>query len=660
MPSLVRSFKKAPDLAALWILLCAFCSCAGWILSLLHELNGLGYIVAFALALGGFALWACTTEVGLRLPPASKLVRRFKRPLPLSFLILSTLAFVGGALHPPTNWDALTYRVPRVLHWLAEGRWHWIHTVFPRVNLRGCGFEWMMAPLIALTKTDRPFFLINFISFALMPGLFFMSLRGVGVRGRVAAQWMWILPAGYCFLLQAASLGNDLFAAFFALGAFAYGLRGRQQGRSGDLWLSMLAIALTTGVKANNLPLVLVWAVVVAPCWRLLSARPIATVSTALVCLLISFFPTAVLNSWYAGDWTGTKAEGFPPLRSPHPLARIEANSGVLFMQNFAPPVAPFAKWWNAQVAPSLASQAMTSEMGAFGQDMRESPVFRLDELAIEETTGMGLGACGLLLVSTIAALRFAWAQRSPTSGPSLGRRDAAQTRGRGRPRYAVSPSQAWVLAAIALTTLVFLAASFATEFEARLMSAYYPFLVVPFLLPLAHAQIVRQRWWRIAALAVAAMAIIPLALSPPRPLLPMLTIVKKLRQHGWSSPLAVRTERVYSAYSIRGEGLEPLTRLLPSDDKRLGFIGVDDPETSLWKPFGSRRVIDVCPGDTAAQLRAEGIRFIALHSPRFAEEFRIPVEQWCSEIGARTFQTLSLDLRAGEGPSEWRVVELQ
>ncbi len=39
--------------------------------------------------------------------------------------------FFGGLIHAPANYDGLAYRIPRVLHWLAEGRWHLIETIFP-------------------------------------------------------------------------------------------------------------------------------------------------------------------------------------------------------------------------------------------------------------------------------------------------------------------------------------------------------------------------------------------------------------------------------------------------------------------------------------------------------------------------------------------------
>ena len=49
----------------------------------------------------------------------------------------------------------LAYRTPRVLHWLAAGHWYWIHTEFERLNTRTAGFEWVTAPLLLFSGTDR-------------------------------------------------------------------------------------------------------------------------------------------------------------------------------------------------------------------------------------------------------------------------------------------------------------------------------------------------------------------------------------------------------------------------------------------------------------------------------------------------------------------------
>ena len=115
----------------LWILGSAACVAAGWILSALHALNLFGYIVGFLLLAAGFRMWLWR-ESGRGLDwrkEARRFCRPLRRPLPLIFMLTALLAALGGALYAPNNYDALTYRFPRVLHWWAASGWHWIATV---------------------------------------------------------------------------------------------------------------------------------------------------------------------------------------------------------------------------------------------------------------------------------------------------------------------------------------------------------------------------------------------------------------------------------------------------------------------------------------------------------------------------------------------------
>jgi hypothetical protein len=255
-----------PTAILIWVWFCAYLNCVGWTLSALHQLNAAGYAVALLLGVVAFVAWRKQTA-GRIFPQISrrKLKRRFCRPFPLAFLILAAMVFLGGALYAPANYDALAYRIPRVLHWLAAGQWHWIHTIFPRINTRSCGIEWVSAPVIALLGTDRWLFLINFISFLLLPGLVFSLFTRLGVRRRVAWHWMWIVPTGYGFLLQAGSMGNDLFGATLALAAVDLALRANRSKLPRDFFASLLAAAMMTSAKMNNLPLLLPWAVAILP-----------------------------------------------------------------------------------------------------------------------------------------------------------------------------------------------------------------------------------------------------------------------------------------------------------------------------------------------------------------------------------------------------------
>ncbi len=256
---------------AAWVALAALLNCAGWALSGLHQLNAAGYAGLFLVTgLVAFWWWSAGNGQHFQTPSCHKQRRRFRRFFPLAFLILAALAILGGSLHAPNNYDALSYRVPRILHWLAAEHWHWVHTVFNRLNTRAVSFEWLAAPLLVFTKTDRLLFLINVISFLLLPGLFFSILIRLGVRARVAWYWMWLLPTGYSYLLQAGSLGNDLSGALFGLAALDLALRARTSKSYADIWLSLLAAALLTGSKLSNLPLLLPWLIAILPSLRLL------------------------------------------------------------------------------------------------------------------------------------------------------------------------------------------------------------------------------------------------------------------------------------------------------------------------------------------------------------------------------------------------------
>ena len=99
------------------------------------------------------------------------------------FLLIAALSFLGGCLYPPLNYDANAYRLPRVMHWLWAGQWAWIHVFDARMNIAACGMEWLSAPLILFSHTtDRLLFLINWVSYLMLPGLLFSVFTRLQVR----------------------------------------------------------------------------------------------------------------------------------------------------------------------------------------------------------------------------------------------------------------------------------------------------------------------------------------------------------------------------------------------------------------------------------------------------------------------------------------------
>src|ERR1039458_6714081 len=398
----IREQMSFLPLVRIWLWVSVLASVAGGLLSALGQLNEAGYAVLGVAGAAG--LWFGRKALGLTSPRGlchwKKARARFRRWLPDSFAVLALLVLLGGALYPPTTHTAMTYRTPRVLHWLAEGHWHWIHTPNYRMNNRCCGLEWLTAPVLLFIRSDRPLFLINFMPFLLMPGLTFSVFTRLGVRPRVAWHWMWLLPTGYNFLLQAGSLANDTFPTVYALAAVDFGLRAWVSRHPSDLWYSLLAAALLTGAKASNLPLLLPWAILVCALWPLLTRRPVMSFLVIVLAATASALPTLVLNVRYCGDWSGLVLE-HAGMNMKNPFVGIWGNALLLLSNNFVPTFFPLAGWWN-QSALSILPHALTAPMMA----NFEEGFMALGEMPTEDWVGVGCGLSVLLAASLLASCR--------------------------------------------------------------------------------------------------------------------------------------------------------------------------------------------------------------------------------------------------------------
>jgi hypothetical protein len=630
-----------PTAVLIWIWSCAYLNCAGWALSAMHQLNAGGYAIALAIWFAALLFWKCRAKAAkeskVEIPSLrTRFFGRFRKPFPLAFLTLAAMAFLGGAIYAPSNYDGLAYRVPRILHWLAAGQWHWIHTNFPRVNQRACGFEWVSAPFIALMNTDRWLFLINIVSLLLLPGLVFSVFTRLGVRRRAAWHWMWIAPTGCCFLLQAGSIGNDLFGAPFALAAVDFALRAKISKSPRDFFASILAAALMTSAKTSGLPLLLPWAIAILPSLKIILQRPLATAAVCAIAIFASFVPTAILNAHFCGDWTGWKAEGVPP---GNPVLLAASNAGLITVQNLTPPVFPIANKWNQEV-----QKIIPAKLSARLHKLVAEPAaveFQAEEMQVEETAGLGFGVTLLFFISLAAA--------------------AAKRGGTFLNLQFASSEAAW-RAAIRFTPWISLLALLSQSEVypiGRILAPFYALLPPFFLANPAHEQLVKQCWWRLSALAVFFMAAGLLVVSPARPLFPVGIFLEKIQAAEAKYPSLARVETVYSVYAARNDAFAPAKKLLPPGLKILGLVTYDDPETSLWRPFGSREINHVCPGDTAADLKARGIGYIFVKTEGFEGRFGCPPENWVARMNVQAVQKISLRLRAGEGPADWWLVKL-
>ncbi|HEX9048346.1 MAG TPA: hypothetical protein VF988_15070, partial [Verrucomicrobiae bacterium] len=546
----------------------------------------------FALASAAFFFWwrveGRRWQLGLAL---RKTINRFKRPAPFLFSLLALLSLVSGLLYAPYNSDTYAYRVPRVLHWLGQEQWHWIHTADMRMNIAGCDYEWLATPLILFTHTDRWLFCLNWIPYLLLPGLIFCALRSAGVRPRVSWWWAWILASGWCYVMQAASVVNDSFALVYALAAVVLAVKSGESNRPADFWISFLAVALLTGVKQVNLPLVPLWAVAAIPQWRQATAKPLMAAAAILAGVLVSAVPLVISNLHFVGSWSGTAA-----IAAEYPDWRIELDSPVwgvignafcLPLQNLAPPFFPWSKVWNRHmddfVHTSLGSHFKSFEhFGGLSAGISES------------SAGIGMTVTLLATVSVFLAWRY----------------------GKGLARTPVSSWQRALQWLPWLLLVVFMAKVGERE-NARHLSAYYIFFFPVFLSAAGHSRLVRQGWWQKLALLCLISSIGLLVLNTSRPLVPAESIIARLKAaRPESKPLAV-LQGAYAMPAVLEKVERQLKAALPPDELLFGYAATGNAklESALWLPLGQQRVVRVTFNDQPETLATNGIHYVIIEN---------------------------------------------
>ena len=616
------------NIYALWILCCSCFVAAGWFLSLVKELNAVGYTLAlalFAILIGLHSSARLMAGKKYRAPYFKRLVRRFRHPMPLIYLLYLIAAFVGGALYAPSNYDALCYRIPRVLHWWDANQWYWIGGWNGRMDWSATGFEWLMLPQIILLKSDRFIFLINVISYALLPGMIYSSFIGLGIAKRVAWFWMWILPCAYCFVLQAGSIGNDTFAAVYFLAAIAFAVRSVRQSSWSDAMVSILAAALLTGTKASNIPLLLPLALVMVPMWRICLGRPAGTLIVLILATGLSFLPLAISNAYHSGDWAGDP-HNVEKMKLKDPVAGILGNTLQVSLGAIAPPLFPFTNLWKSKSAEVLAMEPLSSIQKSFPRLSLE-----LGEMPIEESAGLGLGVLLIILVSVGSAI---WISRSyPFTS-----------------RAAFFGLLSWAALLVYMTKM-------GSESGARLISPYYPGLLIPLLAFRSQACLTRQRWWKETAV-ICALTILPaLLVNPARPLLPMQTLLGVLEEHHIIQSITPRAKTVYSVYGQRSDQLAMVRNQLPSGATAIGFVGTsNESEYSLWRPLGDRRVVDLTPVDGKLP-DFKGVDCIVGSEGGLKDRYHLEPTELSERVGGKIFWQGEIAEMAGSIPSRWFII---
>ena len=618
------------NLVRFWILLSTVLVGAGWILSALHQLNRVGYVVILL----PFAAWALFwwPKVGLLSSEnirrwRCKFFKRYRRRPPQMFLLIAALSFLGGCLYPPLNYDANAYRLPRVMHWLAAGQWHWMHAYDGRMNVAACGMEWLSAPLILFSHTDRLLFLINCISYLMLPGLIFSVFIRLQIRPRTAWWWTWLLSAGLCFVLQAGSAANDLIAVIYMLAAVDLALRAGENKSVTDLWLSLLAAALVTGAKQTNLPLVALWCIAAWPARMLLWKNSLRSAAVVGVGLLVSVVPISVLNYLHCGSWMPLGANGIGVAGKSfqmNPFWGIIGNAFCIPVQNFVPPfyslIPVYSYWpisWNEWMR-----QFLQTPLGAHFtsfQDFGYMSVSYYHGLS-EANAGLGLGIV-LMIFVTVRELQCLKKRSNRFTVPAI----------EPLPILNLLRLAPWGL------LLVFMAKNGAFE-NARHLAPYYPFLFPVWLVRTGHSQVTRQREWQYLGLGTMVVAALLLVTVSERPLFPAQTVFRfvhsRFSNGGFlSDECGHYLESIYQITLGRRHFLQE--KLLPGEmvvgyyDK---LTSID--ESGLWLPFGKRRVECVLQDDPPERLHNLGIHYLVVNGSTVRSTYG-SIDKWTARYKA-------------------------
>jgi hypothetical protein len=217
-----------------------------------------------------------------------------------------------------------------------------------------------------------------------------------------------------------------------------------------------------------------------------------------------------------------------------------------------------------------------------------------------------------------------------------------------------------WISGAVAIAALVYMA-KIATEAAPRVVAPYYPLVIAGVLVVAAvDGRVVHRRFWQWAGLLVMLSAVPMLVLSPSRPLFPVQAVSGLIASHGASGSPA-RFEAVYKIYASRAFAFQEVTALIPPGQRAVGFLQNGDvPEVSLWRPFGSRKVIEVTAGDSAAEIRAQGIHLLMVSEDALEWNAHTDINHLLAKWSAHLVAQKEIPLKAQQvGSDTWYVISL-
>ncbi len=296
-------------LLSLWVFGMAIVVSVSLLLSLVNAFTRPWLLVAFAVT--AFAAIGHATAHGVRPPqlgPAATATREALRDPVLAALAATGVGAYGYAVAlslftAPNEDDAVTYHLLRAAFWKQDHGIGWIDgPVDLRANVSPPVAEIGVAVTMVLDQGERFVALPQLLAVPACGLAAFGLARHIGLDRREAVFGALALALLPLLLLQSSTAMNDLVPAAFAGAAALFALRGRTV----DVAVATLAVALMLGTKTAGMLLLPALALVVA------LGRPPRRWATYAAAGAIAL---VVGSAWYAvnhhetGSWTGGLAD---------------------------------------------------------------------------------------------------------------------------------------------------------------------------------------------------------------------------------------------------------------------------------------------------------------------------------------------------------------
>jgi hypothetical protein len=158
----------------------------------------------------------------------------------------------------------------------------------------------------------------------------------------------------------------------------------------------------------------------------------------------------------------------------------------------------------------------------------------------------------------------------------------------------------------------------------------------------------------------LAMLAVMPvILLTPARPLVP----IERLAQI-FHRPALQKLADEYHIWAVLRDDLAPMRNHIPPDVTRLGYAaGFRDTSYGLWKPFGSREVVELgLPPGSLSKPPAD-VSYAVVTERGLEQRYKMDLKTWLNSTGGHVVfeqqRSTSLVAHSGQSYEPWYLVEL-